>query len=377
MSAWKQNIAKIRDSYCQEQWLHHVAENRETLLSLDQLEKLIFVQGVFPHDCVHSVTAPNPPKDLEGEGAEVAMTAFGNGETLILRKADLNYPLIGSLASELAEELDTEVHANLYLTPPQSQGFRLHFDRHDVVVLQLIGNKVWEICDRVTPVPLNESLLSGLQKMLLESALDHKSEPDVSSNRKIRVNLDVNDWMYLPRGIAHSARSQNSVSLHCTFALIKPSICEVLSLETFATFAKKTYGPNRWDAKNSISKNLNQKGKHTELMSYTIELSKQRSRRPLPGHYLYTLANLKKLDLDSQLKRRDGLFPWLGDVEGEKQFIFANQRYRVPKETEILFRFLASKKNFKVKDLPVKNLDIDQVEMCRDLIQEGLLEFLL
>ena len=158
---------------------------------------------------------------------------------------------------------------------------------------------------------------------------------------------------------------------------MQPSVCEVLSLETFATLAKTSEGLHRWDVTDFMEKEINKTGQKTNLMVYAIELAKQRSRNALPGQYLRSLARLSTLTLETQLKRREGICPWMGSVNGENQFIFSKNRYRVPKETEHIFRFLKTQKRFKVVDLPIEELDIDKIEMCRELIQDGFLEFAL
>jgi ribosomal protein L16 Arg81 hydroxylase len=35
------------------------------------------------------------------------------------------------------------VQTNIYLTPASNQGFRTHYDNHDVMVVQVEGEKLW------------------------------------------------------------------------------------------------------------------------------------------------------------------------------------------------------------------------------------------
>ena len=49
------------------------------------------------------------------------------------------------LSTNLALELDHPVQINAYLTPPAEQGLDIHFDFHDVIVVQLAGRKRWRV----------------------------------------------------------------------------------------------------------------------------------------------------------------------------------------------------------------------------------------
>ena len=61
-------------------------------------------------------------------------------------------------------------------------------------------------------------------------------------------------------------------------------------------------------------------------------------------------------------------------MNGDKQFVFGTERFRVPAELDATFQFLATARSFVVDDLPGGQLEIDRVEFCRDLIRGGLLQ---
>lgn len=109
-----------------------------------------------------------------------------DGATVVLQGLQRYWPPLGDLVRDLELALGHPCQANAYLTPPGSQGFALHADTHDVFVLQTHGRKLWEIHDD-----------DGAHEVLLE--------PGTS--------------MYLPTGTRHTARTQDSASLHVTLGV--------------------------------------------------------------------------------------------------------------------------------------------------------------
>jgi mannose-6-phosphate isomerase-like protein (cupin superfamily) len=115
-----------------------------------------------------------------------ALTAFGDGATVVFQGMHRYWPPLTRLVAELELELGHPCQANAYLTPPGSQGFAVHSDSHDVFVFQTEGAKRWEVH---TP--------DGVEDVLLEPGLS----------------------MYLPTGTPHAARAQDTVSLHVTLGI--------------------------------------------------------------------------------------------------------------------------------------------------------------
>lgn len=52
---------------------------------------------------------------------------------------------VHALNSNLQELFGCFVGANVYLTPPNSQGFAPHFDDIEAIILQIEGSKQWKI----------------------------------------------------------------------------------------------------------------------------------------------------------------------------------------------------------------------------------------
>ena len=64
-------------------------------------------------------------------------------------------PQLAALCRAVEKTFSGHFQTNIYLSPPNAQGFKTHFDSHDVFVLQVAGSKVWTIYDTLIELPLH------------------------------------------------------------------------------------------------------------------------------------------------------------------------------------------------------------------------------
>lgn len=97
------------------------------------------------------------------------------------------------------------VGANVYLTPPNSQGFALHYDDIEAFVLQIEGQEEWLLYPpRSDGEVLPRELSANLQ------------ENEIGAPR-LQCTLKPGDMLYFPRGWIHQARTVDGQhSLHIT-----------------------------------------------------------------------------------------------------------------------------------------------------------------
>ena len=103
---------------------------------------------------------------------------------------------------------------NIYLSPPNAQGFKTHFDSHDVFVLQVSGSKLWTLYDTAIALPLRGQAFDPDK---------HNAGPPTRE-----FTLHAGDLFYCPRGLFHSARSTDENSLHITLGLIGKTWADVI-----------------------------------------------------------------------------------------------------------------------------------------------------
>jgi Cupin superfamily protein len=143
---------------------------------------------------------------------------FDGGATLVVSQFHEFHAPLGRFCRGLERIFLHAVQANIYLTPPGAQGFRTHFDTHDVLVLQVSGEKRWRVWDEAI-VP------HATRKTHWDAAIHHF---DPAEGRE--VILRAGDVLYVPRGVLHDASVQegSEPSLHITVGLLEPSWADAL-----------------------------------------------------------------------------------------------------------------------------------------------------
>ncbi len=130
---------------------------------------------------------------------------FDEGATIIFGQLQRRVPALARLCVSIGQIFGSRVQTNIYVTPPHAQGFKPHWDTHDVFVLQVSGKKDWSMYDTQVTLPLKGQGFDPDQ---------HDPGP-VSK----RFQLGPGDVAHLPRGLMHSATSSDQASLHITLGL--------------------------------------------------------------------------------------------------------------------------------------------------------------
>ena len=132
------------------------------------------------------------------------------GATMVFQGLQLSDPHLARVANNLALDLGHAVQINAYVSPVAARGLELHFDYHDVFVVQLDGRKrwrVWEPLDRTRhPVRVGPRMAMPTFDELGEPTLD--------------ATLEAGDCLYLPRGFPHAAETVESASGHLTVGVM-------------------------------------------------------------------------------------------------------------------------------------------------------------
>uniref|UniRef100_A0A5B7C259 Bifunctional lysine-specific demethylase and histidyl-hydroxylase n=1 Tax=Davidia involucrata TaxID=16924 RepID=A0A5B7C259_DAVIN len=124
--------------------------------------------------------------------------AYTEGYTVALRGVEFRFESIAAIADGLASLFgQPSAGANIYLTPPNSQGLARHCDDHCVLVCQLIGVKRWTIYPQLS-----------LQLPRLYEPVDSLHDLEVERLRMDGCKqflLKEGDVLYIPRGFVHEA----------------------------------------------------------------------------------------------------------------------------------------------------------------------------
>jgi hypothetical protein len=157
---------------------------------------------------------------LQTEGSRIdlprLLTRYDAGGSLVVSQFHELHAPLAQFCRGLEKVFLHPVQANIYLTPPGAQGFRVHFDTHDVLVMQVSGAKSWRVWDDI-PFPLPSRATPWA----------NKQSPAGTPHA---LTLNPGDALYLPRGVMHEAAAQSgdTPSLHVTIGFLEASIADML-----------------------------------------------------------------------------------------------------------------------------------------------------
>lgn len=149
--------------------------------------------------------------------ARKVVACFADGYTLIIKDAALFSARLQRFCNALQRDLMAFAQPNVYFTPPAAQGFQVHHDTHDTLTAQIAGEKTWRIYEPLIQLPLESQPFHSGTKVEGLKLLDE-------------VHLSAGDTLYLPRGFPHEAKTSETKSLHCTFALAPVRVTDVMDL---------------------------------------------------------------------------------------------------------------------------------------------------
>lgn len=126
------------------------------------------------------------------------------GATLVLDAVDELYRPIEELAEGLEFVFHEHVQVNMYAGWQTARGFDLHWDDHDVFILQVTGRKLWRIYGETRKHPLTG---------------DDAPKPENIEAPLWEAMLEDGDLLYIPRGWWHVAHPLAEPTLHLTVGI--------------------------------------------------------------------------------------------------------------------------------------------------------------
>ena len=299
------------------------------------------------------------------------------GATIVLQGLQRSHPPLTGFCRALELELSHSVQANAYVTPSGSRGLGVHYDTHDVFVLQLAGTKSWSVFEPVLTDPLPSQPWKG-------TAAD-------AGTPCLSVVLGAGDCLYVPRGFLHSAEAQQDLSAHLTIGVVTTTWHDLLR-EVVATTADDPelrravpvgYAADPElllagldDAVARLRKTL--ADVDTRAVAATTARRFLARRRPLLTGQLRQLGLLDRLTDESTLRRRQGSVCLL-DLAGDTLVLTLGDReLHLPAAlASAIDRVLGwGSAVFRVGDLADLVDRPSRIVLCRRLVAEGLLEIL-
>lgn len=153
-----------------------------------------------------------------------AAQQFTEGGTMIFQGLQRRLTKLAAYCRDLETVFSCDLQTNIYFTPDNAQGFKTHYDGHDVIVLQTHGSKTWNIYESPLKLPLRSQPF----------------DPSTFEAGEIidTFVLNAGDMCYVPRGVVHDAIATDEMSLHITTGLLTPRWIDML-VEAISDAAKR------------------------------------------------------------------------------------------------------------------------------------------
>ena len=129
-------------------------------------------------------------------------------------------PELSAFARSLEQALGGTVQANLYLSSKRKQGFKAHFDFHDVFAMHVMGEKTWSVFQGRADNPIKHPMFEGWPR---------ERHDQLQGELWREVRLRPGDLLYLPRGQYHYALADDGPCVHIAWGVTYPIGMDVVS----------------------------------------------------------------------------------------------------------------------------------------------------
>ena len=288
------------------------------------------------------------------------LTEWEAGATIVLQALHVNWQPLAVFCRLLEGALGRSVQVNSYSTPRGSQGFAVHHDTHDVLVLQVAGEKRWRLYDPLLELPLKHQRYS--------KSLGEHGE---ATNELV---LRAGDTLYLPRGWLHEAETSDTDSLHLTIGITAHTWVDaaregLAALEGEPEFRRDVDTGDGEGLTDAIAQALDPDGVEERRRRRFLK-----TRRPIREDSLTQLRALETLGPDTLLERRETVIADLDEPADGLVLVFEGKAIRFPPHAaDELRACFELDEPFRAAELPGELDAAGRVVLVRRLVREGFL----
>jgi hypothetical protein len=282
------------------------------------------------------------------------------GATIVLQALHVNWHPLAVFCRLLEDALGHGVQANAYYTPSGSQGFAVHHDTHDVLVLQVAGEKRWRLYDPLLELPLKHHRYTR--------ALGEHGDPIDD------FALRAGDTLYLPRGWLHEAETSETDSLHLTIGITAYTWADaakdaLAECEEELAFRRGVEGADGVGLAGLLDEALTPERVERRRRRRFLDM-----RRPIREDGLSQLRAVGRLDDETLLERRPTVIADLEADDGAIDLVFEGKEIRFPAHVAPqLDACFEAEEPFRAADLPGDLDAAGRLVLVRRLVREGFL----
>jgi ribosomal protein L16 Arg81 hydroxylase len=296
-------------------------------------------------------------------------TQLRDGATLVLDAVDELHAPITQLAESLERVFRVRIQVNAYAGWRTSHGFDLHWDDHDVFVLQVAGRKQWQVYGMTRKYPLARDVEPTVDK------------PDIPLWEGMLADGDL---LYIPRGWWHVATPLDEPTLHLTVGVNNPNGADFLAwyvdrLKASEDVRRDLPQFGCADEQNSLLDRLRdlllqewRPDLIQEFLSERDAKSRPRSRVNLPWGAMPDV--LPPEDQPFRVRWSDSRKPRIEGTNGEVHVFAQGRRWRFASAASQLIEMLATGQPLSMADLAIQQIDPQTVRtFVRELAINGLI----
>lgn len=370
---------------------HYLTQGRDpgfyrSLLSFADIDRCLHAAQNLPEPVLSIVPPAESGRPMEERRVDEVSKdqLYGElhgGATLRLLEIERFWHPAAVLGAEIYQALHAKAHFNLYLTPPHAQAFAVHYDDHDVFVLQIEGSKDWSVFEADYPLPIEGLSRCGKGRLPPQVIAEDRGR------LREKIHLEAGDLLYVPRGFYHKVATTDATSLQLSVR-IQPTywLDLVRRALDFAAFdspdLRRALPPGFADSPTvrqemaETFQRLAQELRHglsfDDAMDDLVRSEVAGQVHPPDGQF-EVLTHLDALGPETILRRRAGLICRLSQTPEETILHFSTTQVKGPRAIQSALEFVRDQHQFRVADLPGPLSDNSKLVLSRRLIREGLL----
>ncbi|NNG05486.1 MAG: hypothetical protein HKM95_15490 [Inquilinus sp.] len=351
------------------------------LLSLEEIDRVITTMNLAHPD----VQMVNAAEDIRADrytyrngmiDVVKLYQLFADGSTIILPQLHTRVPPLAAFCRGLEREFGCRFQTNIYMTPGEAQGFKPHYDAHDVFVLQIAGSKDWRLYGTPVELPLKGQRFN--------------SERHETGAVSQTFTLHPGDMLYVPRGLVHDASSSDEVSLHITTGVMASTWTDLM-LDALSAVALEDVefrrslpfgfagdGFDRAPARETFARLIERfaaKADLDEVLEHFVD-DLVSTRHPLLQGQMSQLARLDTLTVDDEAGVRPELIHRIQETVDSVRIDCYGREISMPAHAAPAVRHALEQQRYRIADLPGDLDDSGKLVLIRRLVREGLVRLL-
>ncbi len=293
---------------------------------------------------------------------------YKDGSTIVLYNQEDLFKPLATLCREMEQTLGHPTRSVIFLTPPNADGFKAHYDKFNTFVLQIEGKKLWKIYEDAIPFPI----ISNPTPFLGKSPSPYRE-----------IELKPGDFLYLPRGHVHETSTTNAHSLHVTLAIDVFTWADLLhemmknepelrrALPIKAMLSKNAQNIDLSCIK-TIEKVLSDSNAldhaFRKIYSKYVKVKKTTYTRDFNAR-----SFLKEITSETILRKREEIFYSLVTEYDRTTLYFGNEEITGPSNIEPSLQYILDNDLFSVKCMPNTMTESSNMVLVNTLLKEDFL----